>query len=283
MERQHGGFKVINLQNGNSLAQVHSCGFTGNVSVFFGTFMLSSKLRNIVSTAGSGKSVLWYVNFTFSLLSKYITPVMPPIPFPSSSIIEDIHEMRASGQALLAFFYCDFRDDQKKDRRGLLSSLLIQLCTQSHAYCAILSDFYFAHDNGSKYASDSQLIQCLKIMFGLPKHATTYIIIDALDECSTSTGMPSPRDNVLGFVDELVRLQAPNLRICVTSRPEVEIEPILGPLTFRSVSLHDEIGQAQDIAEYVKSVVNSDPKMQAWRQADKELVTDVLMKKANGM
>ena len=191
--------------------------------------------------------------------------------------------MRKSRQASLAFFYCDFRDDQKKDRRGLLSSLLVQLCDQSDAYCAILSDFYLANHNGSKYASDSELVQCLQAMLKLSKQATAYIVIDALDECSTSTGMLSPRDNVLGFVKELVTLQAPSLRICVTSRPEADIEPVLSPLAFRSVSLHGESGQAQDIADYVKFVVNNDPKMRVWRKADKELVIDVLMKKADGM
>ena len=201
----------------------------------------------------------------------------------SSSIIEDIQEMRESRQASLAFFYCDFRDNQKKDRRGLLSSLLVQLCDQSDVYCAILSDFYLAYHNGSKYASDIELVQCLKTMLKLPKQATAYIVIDALDECSASTGMPSPRDNVLGFVKELVTLQAPNLRICVTSRPEADIEPVLSPLAFRSVSLHGESGQAQDIAEYIKFVVNNDLKMRAWRKGDKELVIDVLTKRADGM
>ena len=201
----------------------------------------------------------------------------------SSSIIEDIRGLRESRQASLAFFYCDFRDDQKQDRRGLLSSLIFQLCHQSDAYCAILSDFYLAYDHGSNYASDSELVQCLKAMLELPKQATVFIVIDALDECSTSAGLPSPRDNVLGFVEELVRLQAPNLRICVTSRPEADIEPVLGPLAFHSVSLHGESGQAQDIAEYVEFVVNSDPKMRAWRKADKDLVVDMLKKKADGM
>jgi hypothetical protein len=205
---------------------------------------------------------------------------MPP---PSSAIIEDIYGMHACGQASLAFFYCDFRDDQKKDRRGLLSSLLVQLCGQSNAYCAILSDFYLAHNSGAKYASDRELAKCLKTMFQFPKQPTVYIIVDALDECSTSTGMPSPRDNVLGLVEELVKLQASNLRICVTSRPEADIGPVLSPLVFRSVSLHDESGQIQDIAEYIKSVVNTDPKMQIWRKEDKELVVDVLTQKADGM
>jgi len=201
----------------------------------------------------------------------------------SSSIIQNIRGMSASGLASLAFFYCDFREDKKKERRGLLSSLLVQLCDQSDAYCAALSQFYLAHRRGSQHASDSELVQCFKHMLELPEQATAYVIIDALDECPTTTGLPSPREEVLELVKELVGLHIPNLRICVTSRPEADIEPVLGPLAFRSVSLHGESGQAQDIEEYIRFVVNTDPKMRAWRAADKELVIETLTKKADGM
>ena len=71
--------------------------------------------------------------------------------------------------------------------------------------------------------------------------------------------------------------------ICVTSRPEADIGLVLGPLAFRSVSLHSERGQAKDIAEYIKFAVSTDPKMRAWRKADKEHVIKVLTAKAEGM
>jgi len=48
------------------------------------------------------------------------------------------------------------------------------------------------------------------------------IIFDALDEYPNSVGTPSPRENVLDFVEWLVELQCPDLHICVTSRPEVD-------------------------------------------------------------
>ena len=191
--------------------------------------------------------------------------------------------MCTSGLAILAFFYCDFREDRKKERRGLLSSLLVQLSYQSDAYCAALSEFYLAHRSGSQHASDSELVQCLMNLLALPGQATTYLVVDALDECPTTIGLPSPREEVLEVVRELVDLQILSLRICVTSRPEADIEPVLGPLAFRSVSLHSERGQAQDIAEYIKFVVNSDPKMRTWRQSDKEHVIEVLTTKADGM
>ena len=199
----------------------------------------------------------------------------------SSAIIEDsdIRTLQKSGLASLAFFYCDFRDDQKKDRRGLLSSLLVQLCEQSNAYSATLSDFYAAHGRGSQHASDSELLRCLKDMLKLPGQAMVFIIVDALDECP-KTGLPSPRDKVLELVEELVDLQIPNLRICVTSRPEADIVPILEPLTFRSVSLHNEIGQVEDIAKYVKSIVRTNREMRRWKVTDKQLVIDELDRKS---
>jgi len=95
--------------------------------------------------------------------------------------------------------------------------------------------------------------------------------------------MPSPRDEVLIFVEELVSLHIPNLRVCVTSRPEADLQLVLDNLSFRSISLHNEGGQIQDIIQYIKFVVNTDPKMRRWKAVDKELVIDVLTKKANGM
>ena len=200
-------------------------------------------------------------------------------------VIEDIRTLQKSGLASLAFFYCDFRDDQKKDRRGLLSSLLVQLGEQSDNYSAILSKFYEAHRRGSQqsHASDSELADCLKDMLKLPGQATVYIVIDALDECPIATGSQFPREEVLEIVEGLVKSEIPNLRICVTSRPEADILSILEPLAFRSVSLHSEDGQVHDIAEYVKSFVDSDREMQRWKATDKQLVIEVLAKKANGM
>ena len=101
---------------------------------------------------------------------------------------------------------------------------------------------------------------------------------------SNITGLPSPREKILKRVEELVDLQIPNLRICVSSRPEADIVSILEPLAFRSVSLHSESGQVKDIAEYVKSVIHADCEMtRRWKATDKQLVIDELIKKANGM
>jgi hypothetical protein len=201
----------------------------------------------------------------------------------SSSIIEDIITMQKSGLASLAFFYCDFREDEKKDLRGLLSSLLVQLCHQSDSYCEILSKFYSEHKNGSQHPSDDTLVQCLTNLLELPGQAPVYLIVDGLDECPDTSDNPSPRENVLGLLEELVNSKLPNVRICITSRPEMDIKLALDPLTFRSVSLHDESGQIEDINNYIKSVISGDPKNRRWKAEDKQMVIDVLTRNANGM
>ena len=191
--------------------------------------------------------------------------------------------MRKSGLASLAFYYCDFRDEDKRDLRGLLSSLLFQLCDQSDFYYDTLSGLYSTHRSGSQSPDETALTECLKDMLSSPEQAPVFLIVDALDECPNASGSPSHREEVLTFLEYLVNIRLRNLRICLTSRPEVDIEAILEPLEFHSISLHDEEGQKQDILDYVKSVVHSDAKMQRWTAEDKDLVINVLSEKANGM
>jgi hypothetical protein len=191
--------------------------------------------------------------------------------------------MRKSGLASLAMFYHDFRDDLKKDLRGLLSSALIQLCRQSDSYYDVVSKFYSDHESGSQHPSEDELVWCLKQLLEVPGQAPIYLIIDALDECPNTSAMPSPRENVLTLVKQLIESRLGNLRICVTSRPETDIKVVLGPLTFRSISIHDESGQMEDIENYIKSIVDTDPMNRRWKVEEKQLVIDVLTKRADGM
>ena len=185
----------------------------------------------------------------------------------------------------MSYFYFDFRDIDKKARRNLLSSLLTQLSSSCNSFCDIFSRLHKAHDNGGCQPSDSALTQCLKEMLTLPHQRPVYLIMDALDECPDTSDFPSAREQVLDLVKDLVGLRLPNLRICVTSRPEVDITDALEPLASHAVSLQDEEGQKKDIADYVRSVVHSGPGkiMKRWRQEDKEHVIEVLSEEADGM
>jgi hypothetical protein len=190
-----------------------------------------------------------------------------------------------AGSAIMAYFYFDFRDLNKQTCHDLLLSLVSQLSNCSSPCCDILHDLYKAHENGTRQPSDDKLKECLKEMLRLPGEGPIFIVLDALDECPDSAGIPSPRDEVLQLVTELVDLRLQQLHICATSRPEVDIRAVLEPLAFRSVSLHDESGQKTDIADYVRNVVNSSQSMamRRWRDDDKNLVIETLTERADGM
>ena len=183
----------------------------------------------------------------------------------------------------MAYFYCDFRDEDKQNCRNLVLSIIYQLCAQSDIYCDTLSRIYLAHGNGARNPNDETLTKCLTEIVSLPVHAPIYIIVDALDECPNESGLPTPREEVLNLVKNLVSLRVSNLHICVTSRPEIDIQCVLEVLTSLCVSLHNQSGQKKDIVDYISSVVYSDTKMGRWREEDRKLVIETLSKKADGM
>ena len=202
----------------------------------------------------------------------------------SSAIIRYIKVLCKPGPAHLAYFYFDFRDKKKQNARNLMTSLLSQLSTFSDASCDVITLLYSNHGNGTQKPIDDDLAKCLKQMLSVLAEHPIYIIIDALDECPDDSGWPkTPREEVLDIVRELVGVHLPNLRICVTSRPEVDIKSILNPLTIHAVSLHDQSEQQKGIADYVCTIVNSDRKMRVWPDEDKDLVVEELSKKADGM
>ena len=201
----------------------------------------------------------------------------------SSAIIEDIETMQKSGDASFAMYFYDFRDDLKKDLRGLLSSILFQLCDQSDSYYNIFSTLHSTHRDGAQSPRDGELIQCLVDMVKLQGPPPVYLIVDGLDESPNTSTQSFPRDQVLSFLDGLVKAQLQNLRLCVASRPEVDIKDILEPLASYSVSLEKESGQEKDIRDYIESVVHTDQRMKGWNPNHKQLVIDVLTKKADGM
>ena len=171
----------------------------------------------------------------------------------------------------------------------MLSSLLGQLCTQSDRFFDILSRLREKHNHGGERPSEDELAMCLREMLEHPGQAPVFIVIDALDESPDSRspdsppGVPTPRRSVLTILKGLIELKFPNLHLCLTSRPEFDIQKVLEPLGPVSVSLHTQKGQLDAIAQYVQSVVVADLMMKRWSKKTKKLVIDTLASKSHGM
>ena len=193
-------------------------------------------------------------------------------------------KLRDAGTATLAYFYFDFRDEKKQNVRSMVTSLLVQFSAYSKPSCDIVYRLYLTHGKGMQQPSNGVLIDRLKEMLFTIAHRPIFVIMDALDECP-DIGLPAPREAVLNLVKDLVYLQqqVPNLHICVTSRPEVDIQNRLKPLAINAISLQDESRQKTVISNYVNSVVSSDEQMKQWRDEDKKLVVKELSERADGM
>jgi hypothetical protein len=203
----------------------------------------------------------------------------------SSAIIEDIQNKRKTRSALVAYYYFDYKDSSKRDIRGLLASLVSQLVIDSARCRGFLYQLYTQCRGGSDQPSNSALANCLKNMLKMPGQLPIFIILDALDECPNTVETPSAREKVLNFLDDLVGSEHENLFICITSRPDQDIQSVFDPLTSpaRRISLHEEVGQREDINRYLRSFVHTDREMRRWKEEDKELVVNTLSERANGM
>ena len=203
----------------------------------------------------------------------------------SSAIIEDVKKIEEES-ALLAYHYFDFKDISKCRLRGLLASLLFQFGNNSDRCWDVLHGLYRKNRYRRFEAlSHADLSKCLRSMVELPGQIPVFIIMDALDECPNTTGTPSAREEVLDFVEDLVGSNHSNLFLCITSRPEQDIQTILNPLTSASyrMALHEERGQREDINSYIRHFVRTDRDMQRWREEDRTLVINTLSERAGGM
>jgi hypothetical protein len=255
--------------------RVHSCGFTENVCLYL--YLSPSIAEGIPSLQRDLARASFGSLFLYHSCPKELTSLL------SSAIIEDINSMCKAGSASMAYFYCDFKDNYKQSRLDMIPSLLTQLSAQSNGCRDILSRLYSAHNRGAQMPTGSILTECLKEMLSLLGQSAVYIIIDAIDECPDIPGVPSPREDTLELLKELIELRLPNLRLCVTSRPEIGIQAVLVPLLSHRVSLHDESGQKKDIVDYVSAIVGSDQRFERWRDEDKCLVIKTLTERAEGM
>ena len=199
---------------------------------------------------------------------------------------EDIKNTGDAKSSLIAYLYFDFKDESKRNVWGLLTPLLFQLSCDFDSCWGVLHALYTKCRDGSEQPSDAALAGCLKGMLELPGQLPIFVIMDAIDECLITTGTPSVREKVLDFVEDLVRSNHSNLLfICITSRPEQDIQVVLNPLTpaSRRVSIHEEASQREDIDNYVRSFVHGGRAMRRWRTDDKNLMISTLSERANGM
>jgi hypothetical protein len=190
----------------------------------------------------------------------------------SSTIVEDVISHCLSNPELrVAYFYFDFNDKRKQNHENLIRSLITQLSIQNASPPKALEALYAINQNGHQQPSHQGLVETLKVILRLfPK---TYIILDALDECTD-------REELLELIEEMNRWGA--VQILATSRKEKDIEEALHPLVTCQICIQDaQIDD--DIKLYIRQRLQNDSKLKKWPLMVQREIEESLMDGANGM
>ena len=199
-----------------------------------------------------------------------------PNALPSSSIIEkindSINDSTSSPRIALASFFFDGRDSQKSQQShdSLVRSLIWQFSGQCNGIPAVLVDMYRRRGHLSIKSFEDTLHSILN---GFDK---VFIIIDALDECSSAE-----RRKVLEWLETISSPKAGKLHMILTSRPERDISDVLHALDARCVDVAAESSN-RDIETYLNHEVDK-ANFSKWDEVTRAEIKSKLKDGAQGM
>ena len=126
---------------------------------------------------------------------------------------------------------------------------------------------------GLSIPSDDKLQEALRQL--ISGFDTTYILIDALDECSDW-------EEILEFIETLHKWDLWQCHLLVTSRKEQQIVELIMAMKPMEVDM-SQMPIDNDIEKYIDSMICSSMELKKWKSEEKGLIKQVLLEKAKGM
>lgn len=191
-----------------------------------------------------------------------------------SSVIEHVKALCGEGTTDgYAYYYFDFNNERKQKLEGLLFSILAQLSRQT---ANLPEEVQRLHDESTRHQQQpslSNLIETIFLLIG--RFRRVYIVIDALDECTE-------RENLLEFINQIVKQKAQNAGILVASRWEQDFVTELEGITTNSLCVQDARTE-DDIRLFVQNRLMRDPKLKKRPEYVKREIEHLLVDGAAGM
>lgn len=174
-----------------------------------------------------------------------------------------------------AYFFFDGRDSQQnlQSHNSLIKSLLSQLSSKCPQLPHVLTELYKKCNDGRQEPSIEALENALLTVAEGFSH--TYIIIDALDECTE-------RPKALKWLESILRSTCGRIHVVVMSRQERVIQDRFKVLCAERISVADDPAN-RDIDIYLDQVFSTDEYLSSWDQATREFIRASLKDGAQGM
>ncbi|KAJ6505850.1 ankyrin repeat-containing domain protein [Mycena vitilis] len=209
----------------------------------------------IRGNSGTGKSVL------SSIAIDHLVHYQP----------RQIANMQAAPTLGIAYFYFDFRDEKKQLVINMLRSIIVQLSEQSPEPYSVLDEQFKSCRGGSIFPPYDDLLVMLNTILG--QFTGTYIVLDALDECSE-------HDDLVQFISTLRGWGKP-VHLLVASQPRaIFVESAAFDKV--SVVLLEPATTHADIFQFVNSKLKLDSKLKHVSKYAEDL-TPKVVEKSNGM
>lgn len=169
----------------------------------------------------------------FNLRPSFSTTPLPklfPLPavmqfganFNRSKIIDDMEP--ETTEYSLAYFYCNYKEDQRRDPASIARSLVKQLCLRtpgvgsSSSFPAAVLALYQQRKRDSDLRRTLSIDECKNLLIELSTgFLRTTIIVDALDECD-----PETRGTLCDLLAHVVS-SSKRVKVFITSRDEGDL------------------------------------------------------------
>ncbi|KAH8649881.1 hypothetical protein BX600DRAFT_528913 [Xylariales sp. PMI_506] len=197
----------------------------------------------------------------------------------ASTIMDDLRQDKARVNNTL-YFYFTFTDSAKQSFEGALRSFAGQLYSGGPPDVrATLDALFVSQNDGNSQPNLTTLKDTIQKM--LDSAGKTWIVIDALDECSIGY----ERNNLLSWTNDL-HARHNSTYFLMTSRPQYDIKQAIDRCIDKKkvISLqNDQVNK--DIAAYIKTEVRESKSLSRWCGKEKiqEEIERALENKAKGM
>ncbi|KAI9772775.1 MAG: hypothetical protein M1839_002320 [Geoglossum umbratile] len=190
-----------------------------------------------------------------------------------STIIDRMQERcQQDSSARVAYYYFDFADSKKQTLTSFLKSIIYQLASVEEVVSESVAELYSKHD-GLQEPRPDELLEVLISELAHPQ--TTYLLIDALDECS--------RIERQNFLDGFLKYSLPsNLNVLITSRKEPDIEEALRDSFSHNICIQSSMIDS-DVRTHVSNVISRDPLLQKWKPVIQQEILEAIVQGSHGM
>jgi Cdc6-like AAA superfamily ATPase len=191
----------------------------------------------------------------------------------SSTVIDHVDAVcKLDSAQKYAYFYFDFNDANKRTVNGMLRSMIQQMSILT--LFPEVDKLYEHCGQGTHEPGQEVLVETLVSLF---QHLDrTFLIVDALDECSDSE-----RDDLLDVITKIT--QAQQVGLLATSRNERDIARSLQSTVENVTSLQEGDGIVDDISLHVQKCLQEDSRLREWPLKIKEEIQMALINGAHGM